>query len=187
MERYDWGRMDAFPSLAEAVGHELEWRQPEMLRRSFQLTLDNREIATLRFESSLGSLATGTFGQAQWTLKRKGFLSPKVSVRDAGSETDFGLFTPGWTGAGWVSFGSGRRYHLRHSNFWRTEWTFEAEDGTAAVTLSGNHGFIKQGARASVAQSVAGLPEAPVMLLLIWYLRVLMTEDASAAAVAAGS
>jgi hypothetical protein len=76
---------------------------------------------------------------------------------------------------------------LRHSNFWRTEWTFESEDGTAAVTLSGNQGFIKQGARASVAQSAAGLPEAPVMLLLIWYLRVLMTEDASAAAVAAGS
>jgi hypothetical protein len=36
-----------------------------------------------------------------------------------------------------------------------------------------------------VTQSAAGLPETPVMLLLIWYLRVPMNEDASAGAVVA--
>jgi hypothetical protein len=169
----------------QAVGQELEWRQPETLRRFYQLTQDGREIATLRFESSCGSLATGVCGQAKWTFKRTGFLSPKISVREAGSETNIALFTPGWMGSGWVVFSSGRRYHLRHTNFWGTEWAFEAEDGTAAITLSGNQGFFKQGGTATVAQSVAGLPETHVMLLLIWYLRVLMNEDASAGAVVA--
>jgi hypothetical protein len=32
-----------------------------------------------------------------------------------------------------------------------------------------------------VAPAAAGWPEAPVMLLLIWYLRILMNEDATAA------
>jgi hypothetical protein len=36
-----------------------------------------------------------------------------------------------------------------------------------------------------VTQSAAGLPETPVMLLLIWYLRVPMNDDASAGAVVA--
>jgi len=172
-------------TLERAVGHELEWRQPEALRRFYQLTLDGREIATLRFEKSCGSLATGECGPAKWTFKRTGFLSPKISVRGAGSETDLALFTPGWMGTGWVVFSSGRRYHLRHTNFWGTEWAFEGEDGTAAIALSGNQGLFKKGAAATVGQAAASLPETPVMLLMIWYLRVLMNEDASAAAVVA--
>jgi len=177
------GRIQVSMTLEQAVGQELEWRQPEVLRRFYQLTQDGREIAMLRFESSCGSLATGQCGQTQWTFKRTGFLSPKISVREAGSEANLALFSPGWMGAGCVVFNSGRRYHLRHTNFWGTEWAFEAEDGTAAITLSGHQGFFKQGGAASVTQSAAGLPETPVMLLLIWYLRVLMNEDASAAAV----
>jgi len=94
-----------------------------------------------------------------------------------------GIFTPGWPGSGWVAFASGRRYQLRSKNFWGTEWAFEAEDGTATTTLSGPHGFIKHGGSARVSQSAANLPETPVMLLLIWYVRVLMNEDAGAAAV----
>src|SRR5271165_6025854 len=111
-------------TLNEAAGQELEWRQPGALHRVYQLTEGGREIATLRFEKSCGSLATGICGEARWTFKRTGFLSPKISVREAGSETEFAMFTPGWTGSGWVVFGSGRRYHLRHTNFWGTEWAF---------------------------------------------------------------
>jgi hypothetical protein len=167
----------------EVVDRELEWHQPEALHRSYQLTFDGHEVATLRFEKLFGSLATGECGQRRWTFKRTGFLSPRVSVREAGSETDVALFTPTWTGSGWVAFASGRRYQLGHRNFWRTEWAFQAEDGSDAIVLSGPHGLFKAGGTASVAQSAAGMPEAPVMLLLIWYLRVLMNEDAGAGAV----
>ena len=89
-------------------------------------------------------------------------------------------------GTGWVVFSSGRRYHLRHTNFWGTQWALESlpgDDRSAVITLSANQGFFKQGGTVAVAQSADGLPETPVMLLLIWYLRVLMNEDASAGAV----
>lgn len=166
----------------EAVGRELEWSQPET-RRFYQLTLNGGTIATLRFEKSIGSLATGECGSSKWTFKRSGFLSPRVSVREAGSETDLAIFTPGWTGRGWLVLNSGRRYQLRPTKFWGTEWAFEAEDGSAAITLSGPHGLFKHGGYARVAPSAAALPETPVMLLLIWYLRILMNEDGAAAAV----
>jgi hypothetical protein len=164
---------------------DLEWRQPEALHRFYQLASNGEEVATLRFEKRNGSLATGAYGEAEWTFKRAGFLSPRVSIRESGTETDIAIFTPTWTGRGWLVFDSGRRYHLRPTNFWATEWAFETEDGSQTVVLSGSHGLFKQGGHARVAESAASLPQTPVMLLLIWYLRILMNEDASAGAVIA--
>jgi hypothetical protein len=164
---------------------ELEWRQPEALHRSYQLTQNGDAIATLRFEKYGGSLATGEFGQAQWTLKRTGFLSPRVLIRQTGSDQDLATFTPTWTGSGWLALNSGRRYQLKSTNFWATEWQFQAEDGSPMVQITGPHGLFKQGGHVKVTESAASLPETPLMLLLIWYLRILMNEDASAGAVVA--
>jgi hypothetical protein len=164
---------------------ELEWRQPEARQRLYQLTRSGETIATLRFAKHSGSLATGEYGNDQWTLKRTGFLAPRVLIREIGSDQELAIFTPTWTGAGWLTFTSGRRYHLRSTNFWQTEWAFEADDGTPVIILTGPHGVFKQGGHAKVSESAASLPETPVLLLLIWYLRILMNEDASAVAVIA--
>jgi hypothetical protein len=131
------------------------------------------------------SLATGQCGESKWTFKRAGFLAPRVLIREAGSDVEIAIFAPRWTGSGWLAFNSGRRYHLRQTNFWGTEWAFEAEDGSPLVILSGPHGLCKQGGHLRVLEQAAGVTETPIMLVLIWYLRILMHEDASAAAVIA--
>ncbi|MGO4881853.1 MAG: hypothetical protein ACLP59_13650 [Bryobacteraceae bacterium] len=172
-------------NLEQVAGQEMEWRQAEATRRFYRLTLGEREIASLRFESSYGTRGAAECGFSQWTFKRTGFLSPKITVREPGSESDLAVFTPGWTGRGWVVFNSGRRYRLRHTDFWGSQWVFETADGAAAVTLGAIHGFFKQGGAAMVSPSAAGLPEAPVLLLLIWYVRLLMHADAEAGAVVA--
>jgi hypothetical protein len=174
-------------SLDQTAGHELEWRQPEMVRRFFELGDSGTEVASLRFESGFGSLATGQCGEGTWTFKRSGFLSPKVTVREGATGQELAVFTPGWNGSGWVAFRAGSRYHLRPTNFWRTEWNFETEDGRVLVTLAGRPHLFKQGGAATVAEPAATLPETPVLLLLMWYVRVLMHEDAAAGAVVAGS
>ncbi len=99
-------------NLDQAAGETLEWRQAQALRRSYQLTCNGQEVAALHFEKSFGSLATAERAGRRWTFKRTGFFSPRVSVREAGSEADLAIFTPGWTGAGLVAFRSGRRFHL---------------------------------------------------------------------------
>ena len=170
-------------SLAEAVGHQLEWRQPEFLHRAYRLTDNGQEIGSLRFESIAGSRATAQCSGQTWTFKRIGFFATRITVREPGSDNDLAVFTPTWTGGGSVDFNWGSRYHLRKKNFWGTEWAFEGADGTAAVSLSGVHGVFKEGGAASVAPSAAGLPETPVLLLLIWYVRILANEDAGAGAV----
>jgi hypothetical protein len=67
---------------------------------------------------------------------------------------------------------------LRQTNFWGTEWAFETEEGSVAVVLSGPRGGFKQSGEVRVAESAARSPETPLLLLLIWYLRVLMSDDA---------
>lgn len=168
-------------SLDLVVGQELEWSQPKAMRRFFTLMNGPSEIASLRFESR--SLATGEYNGGTWTFKRTGFLSPKITVRPGGSDGDCAVFTPGWTGSGTVAFATGPRYHLRPSNFWRTEWTFEAEDGRVLATLSGRPHLFKQGGIATLTEVAANLAEAPVLLLLMWYVRVLIHEEEATGAV----
>jgi hypothetical protein len=157
---------------------EFEWLQLESRPRVYRLARNEDELATLKFEKCSGSLATAKFGLKEWTFKRTGFLSPKVSIREVGSETDLAIFSPSWSGGGSLTFLSGQRYRLRQTNFWGTEWAFETEDGSPAVVLSGPHGGFKQSGEIRVAQSAASTPETPLLILLIWYLRVLMSDDA---------
>jgi hypothetical protein len=170
-------------NLDQTVGRELEWRQPETFRRFYQLTCNGSEVATLRFEKRSGLLATGECGNGKWTFKRTGFLSQRVSVCEAGSDTDLAIFTRSWNGKGSLVFSSGRRYQLRPTNFWATEWAFQSEGESPVVTVSGPHGFFKQGGNTRAAPSAAGSPETPLLLLLIWYLRILMNDDAAAGTV----
>ncbi|HUI54108.1 MAG TPA: hypothetical protein VLY04_04005 [Bryobacteraceae bacterium] len=165
----------------------LKWSQPKGSRRFHQLAADQAVIGSIQFEKGWGSLATGECGEGRWTFKRAGFFSPRVTVRQAGSENDIAIFAPRWSGAGTLEFASGGRFQLRCQNFWGTEWAFENEQGMAAVNLRGPRGFVKQGGESVITKVGAELPEAPVLLLLLWYVRLLMNEDASAAAVIATS
>ncbi len=174
-------------SLEETMDHPLEWRQTALLRRAFQLMDGEEEVGSLRFVSTVGTRAAGEYRGKQWTFKRTGFLTPKITVRAADSENDLAVFTPGWNGKGWVAFAAGPRFHLQHKNFWGTEWVFEREDGTAVVALSGRHGMLKQHAAAGIAPGAESQAETPVLLLLIWYVRILVNADAASTAVIAST
>jgi hypothetical protein len=166
--------------LKQAVGTRFEWRQPEAFRRFHELTADGRTVASLRFEKGCGTLATAAYGDARWTFKRSGFWSPRVSVREPGSQTDLAVFTPRWTGGGELAFAAGRRFQLKSLSFWGGEWAFETEDGSEVVSVHGPHGLVRNSGEAALGLSAARLPETPILLLLIWYLRLLMQDDAAA-------
>jgi hypothetical protein len=169
-------------ALNRTVGTQFEWRQPEAFRRFHELMACGKTVASLRFEKGCGTLATATYGDARWTFKRTGFWSPRVTVRQAGSETDLAIFTPRWTGGGQLAFAAGRQFQLKSLSFWGGEWVFETADGSEAVSVRGPRGLMKHSGEASLGLSARSLPETPILLLLIWYLRLLMLEDAAATA-----
>jgi len=169
----------------QGVGTRFEWRQPEAFRRFHQLIADGQVVASLRFEKVCGTLATAEYGGARWTFKRTGFWSPRVGVRQAGSDTDLAIFTPRWNGGGQLAFAAGRKFELKSLSFWEGDWAFETVDGSEVVSVHGPHGLAHRRGEAALGLCAASLPETPILLLLIWYLRILMLEDAAATAGAA--
>lgn len=169
-------------ALNQAVGARFEWRQPEAFRRYHELLADGQTVASLRFEKKCGTLATAEYGDARWTFKRTGFWSPRVTVRQPGSETDLAIFTPRWSGGGELAFAAGRKFQLKSLSFWGGEWAFETEDGSEVLSVRGPHGLVRNSGEASLGLAAASLPETPILLMLIWYLRLLMLEDAAATA-----
>jgi hypothetical protein len=171
---------------------ELVWTQPAALGRRFVLSQGETQRGTLTFSSAFGSLANASYGERQWTFKRAGFLSPRVTVRAPGSDSDLALFRATWNGSGDVEFSSGVRYHWKATNFWNSEWAFfRRVEGSAekelVLAFHNKGGLFKHGAIVTFGPNAEALPELPILILLGWYLRVLMFEDTAASGAAAVS
>jgi len=88
----------------------LHWVQLHAIKHEFELRSGDELCGTLYWEKAFGSLASVTSEDGEWTFKRVGFLNPRVTVRQPGSDLDIAIFKPGWTGSGSLEFPSGRRF-----------------------------------------------------------------------------
>jgi len=170
---------------ASSAGARLEWRQPEAFRRFHEFTVDGVGQGRLHFEKGCGTLAAAEYGNSRWTFKRSGFWSPKVTVREAGSETDMAVFTPRRSGGGELRLATGGKFQLKSAGLWSGEWAFETEGGAEVVSVHGPHGLIRNRGEVCLGLGAASRPETPLLLMLLWYLLLLMQDDAAAATSAA--
>lgn len=162
---------------AEA-GNRLLWVRPSPDGKLYKLQSGDEDVAVLRWEKSTGSLAQAETSTGKWTLKRIGYLQPRLSVRRAGSEQDLAWFEPGVGGGGAVHLASGHIFRWS-SNFWRAEWAW--------VNAAGKHGvkfhrqFSEKEREGTVQIEPGVLPERelPILIVLGWYLIILQTEDAA--------
>jgi len=174
----------AGPGLGNLAGLELQWPQPRLLRREFELRADGTVIATLRWASAFKSLAVAEVAGRRWTFKRAGFLRPRVTVRTLGSEADLAIAEMAWAGAARIAFASGTRYRWEQTSVWRSEWAVLAEDGSPRLTFRTGLAMRRRG-RLEIDPAAGRLEELPILATLGWYLIVLSAEDAAAAAAGA--
>ncbi|MBN1248121.1 MAG: hypothetical protein JXC32_10720 [Anaerolineae bacterium] len=176
--------------LVHYLSHPLCWVQPRTLSREFELRNEAGTLATLTFETALGSLATARTSSGEWSLKRMGFFKPVVTVREAGEEANVAVYRPRWTGAeGDLELG-GHQYRFKTSNFWATQ--FEIRDSADRLLISYHAGvkkhtfgdLFKTQAEVSVVQHGADPNELALLIIIGWYIIVLHNEDSSAVAVA---
>jgi hypothetical protein len=172
-------------SIAYRIGQELKWEQPSALKMEYQLRASDDLVASLRFKSSFGTLATGESTDGCWTFKRVGFWRTKVTIRECGSDLDLAVFKNNtWSGGGTLEFPDGRRFPAT-TNFWETQLEFKAETGESLLRFKSG-GLVHMSANVAIQPQAAAIPELPWMVMLGWYLMVMMhMESASAAAVVA--
>jgi hypothetical protein len=168
--------------IEEFQGNTLTWVQKEALRRAYDLQFDGEAVATLRFQSGCGSLANAEAYGARWTIKREGFLTPRVTVRLLGSDENVAVFCPHFGGGGDVILPGGARYHWKCTNFWRSEWAFLPGPGAPPILQFHRNGFTRMSAQVEVRSAS---PVTNLLALLGWYLIVVTSEDAAATAVVA--
>jgi hypothetical protein len=111
-------------NLIPHINETLTWRQPDPYVEEYELCCGDTLLGTLKFRSKFGTLATAETADGQWTFKRVGFLSPKVSVRKVGEEDDIATFKDNtWHDGGEVVLQDGTKYRAT-SNFWHTRMAF---------------------------------------------------------------
>ena len=170
--------------ISETAGEELLWVQPAARRREHELRAGDDVVATLRFQR--GSLADAEAEGRHWTFKRQGFWQPRVTVRVAGSDADVAVFRPHWAGGGTLELADGRTVNLRSANFWHSEWVWQEKD-QPLILFKGRHDIVRVRGAVEIQPGSAGQPDAPLLVLLGWYLILLHAEDANAALLVAAT
>lgn len=166
--------------ISELVGRELKWVQPHMTKMEYELTAGDEQVATLRYRSSFGSLATAETAQDCWTFKRVGFFQTRVTVRKCGSEVDIATFKNNtWTSGGTLEFADGRTY-FASTNFWATEYEIKTGSDELLVKFRKIGGILHASSIVEISPSFALSSEASLLVTLGWYLTILMQMDSSA-------
>jgi hypothetical protein len=166
--------------IKDFTGELLDWEQPHFFKAEYDLKRNVEIIGTLKFRSSLGSLATARFVDGCWTFKRLGFLQTRVSIKVCDSDTDIAMFrNNAWSGGGLLELRDGRQL-TANSNFWHTRFEFAGEDGQPLVQYHMRNRLRLEG-QMEIFPAAHDMPETPWMAMLGWYLAVMMHRDDGAA------
>jgi hypothetical protein len=155
-----------------------------MLHRYHELSCGDQLVANLRWVEVLGSLAKVESTEGKFTMKRRGFLNPSVSVRDADFDTEFATLKINLFSGGRLIFADGREFTFTSLRFWNYEWVFKDEGGGMLFSIRRRSSIKHCG-------DVLLLPEAKldrrlfVAIAVAWYALVIASEEA--AAIAAGA
>ncbi len=165
--------------IAGATG--LRWSQPSAGRMEYELRSNGEIVATLKFRSMWGTLATAESGDGCWTFKRVGFWQNKASIRSCGSEVDLAVFRNNtWDNGGTLEFQNGRRFKAT-TNFWSTNLTFQTEADEPLVRFKYG-GVFHRAAEVEILPRGRNVPDAPLFVLFGWYLAIMLDSDSGAAA-----
>jgi len=166
-------------TLAERVGRELEWMQPNAFKMNYELREGEECVSTLRFRSSWGTFATAESQEGCWTFKRTGFWQTRVTIRPCGSEDDLASFKHNtWSGGGTLEFPDGRTFRAT-TNFWQTSLEWSIENGETLVRFH-THGLVRLAARVEILTAAVQQSSLALMIPLGWYLIIMMYNDSAA-------
>jgi hypothetical protein len=136
--------------------------------------------ATLEFETTTGSLATGETTEGRWTFKRVGFFKPCISVRPVGLDTDVALFRQGR-----VHFAGGRAFLWKLTRLRRKEMGFEDQEGHRLLRLQPEFDSRKYQAKLEIEPAKTDSTGLSILVLLSWHMSLLQQKDVEAGSSAA--
>ena len=140
-------------------------------------------VGHLAWAAGRSSLATGETVAGKWTIKRLGFLSPKVLIRDAATGKDVGALELHWRSSQF-RLQNGHTYRLTHKGRLIPTWEFQDQNGARTVHIEAVREETKlAGGLVSVAAGATTNPDITLLLLVGWYFVVMEWAEEEAEAV----
>jgi len=174
-------------SIHEVDRLDLRWAPSNALPNAYELRSDSDILGTLTWQKAYGTIAKAESSDGCWTFKRTGFFSPKVTVREVGSDTDIAVMTGSLAGPDTLRLRDGCTFRWVATNFWETACAFTDTNGTKLVQFKPGPELLKQTAFVEISASANELPELSLLMLLGWYLLVMMWQDTTIAGITAAS
>ncbi len=166
------------PKLASVIDQRLQWTQPHVFERSYELRSGTEVVATLSFRSAFGSLADARSADGAWTFKRVGFWRSMATVKVDGASDDLAVFEHDtWHGGGTLRLSGGRSI-LVTTNLWQSKIEFRLASNEVLFRYR-TDGFLRQQAELDVSPALGQWAEMPWLLLFGWYLVVMMHHDSA--------
>jgi hypothetical protein len=159
------------------IEKELTWLQPDVYIEDYELCGGESIIGTLKFRSKYGTLATAESAEGQWTFKRVGFFSPKISIRQVGTDSDIATFKFNtWQEGGEVVLQDGTKYRATN-NFWHTRMSFVDDQDQVLLKYPDIGGMFRRSVTLKVYPAAAGIEKLSWLVMLSWYLVVMMQRE----------
>ncbi len=141
------------------------------------LTSDGHVYAKVTWAKDWGSLATGESGDGRWTLKRVGFLRPRVTVRTEGSQSDLAVVTMEFGGGGKVAFSDASTFAFRRIGFWHPVIVLQDSTGRRVFTMTPSSRLGKSGATLELEEEAARSSwRTSLLAIAVWYIGILVAE-----------
>jgi hypothetical protein len=172
-------------SIRDSGRTSFKWVQTGDLESNLVSDDSAEPFATLRWAKNWGSLATGLSGDGSWTFKRSGFLHPRVTVRESGSNSNIATFLYTDEGKGVIEFpNEAVSFSIEKSAQKISEWIVKNADlGEKILTVNADFGWTeigldrKIGAHVEIEQSALQEHLVSLLALFAWYIIILTIYD----------
>ena len=140
--------------------------------RTFILEAEGEEAGRLGFSEKGGSLAKGITAHGEWTFKRQGFLSPRITVRKTGADGNCGSLTLSAGGDGKLTLAWGEEFNFVTAGWLMGHWSFKR--GPVEIVRFSRDG---SSADVEVINATVSVETLSILILLGWYAPLLAADE----------
>ena len=106
----------------------LDWHQPDIWKRYYQLKFDDELVATLKWRNIFGTKVEGWTSVGKWIISRKGLFHPVYHVKKKGSKQTILKVRVRSSKIQPIKAPSGNVYQWKRFDFWKREYGWMLDD-----------------------------------------------------------
>src|SRR5262249_42599783 len=155
------------------------WQKIEGVKRAREVVIDGESWVRVRRVKAWGSLMAVESKAGSWTLKRTGWFRTRITIRQADSDKDVGLYTPSFTwcgSAGTLEIEGTRAYRWGPSKAFGREHAFLNASEQPMLRFRGSPRKCRM-----TFDTAADGPDLTLLAALGYYLIMLHEEDSAVA------